>query len=77
LTEYLYQNGLAYFHTPSAVLRNQIEDLLNYPSEMPWLPQHSFFRGAWPISLKNIANLKLPIRLSVQFGINVITPIWF
>jgi len=30
LTEYLYQNGLAYFHTPSAVLRNQTEDLLNY-----------------------------------------------
>ena len=30
LTEYLYQKGLADDHTPSAVLRNQIEDLLSY-----------------------------------------------
>ena len=30
LTEYLSQKGLADNHTPSAVLRNQIEDLLSY-----------------------------------------------
>src|SRR6185437_6459586 len=30
LTEYLYQKGLTDNHTPSAVLRNQIEDLLKY-----------------------------------------------
>jgi hypothetical protein len=30
LTEYLYQEGLADNHTPSAVLRNHIEDLLSY-----------------------------------------------
>jgi hypothetical protein len=30
LTEYLYRKGIAYFHTPSAVLRNHIEDLLTY-----------------------------------------------
>ncbi len=30
LTEYLHQKGLADVHTPSAVLRNQIEDLLSY-----------------------------------------------
>ena len=30
LTEYLYQKELAYFHTPSAVLRNHVEDLLDY-----------------------------------------------
>ena len=32
LTEYLYQKGLADVHTPSAVLRNHIEDLLSYYS---------------------------------------------
>ena len=37
LTEYLYQKELAYFHTPSAVLRNQIEDLLrHYCSEVDY-----------------------------------------
>jgi hypothetical protein len=30
LTEYLYQKELVYFHTPSAVLRNHVEDLLDY-----------------------------------------------
>jgi DNA-binding ferritin-like protein (Dps family) len=30
LAEYLYQKGLANDHTPSAVLRNQIVDLLSY-----------------------------------------------
>jgi hypothetical protein len=30
LTEYLYQKGLAHNHTPSAVLRNHIEDLLRH-----------------------------------------------
>jgi hypothetical protein len=30
LTEYLYQKGLAEDHTPSAVLRNHVEDLLRY-----------------------------------------------
>ena len=35
LTKYLYQKGLADVHTPSAVLRNQIEDLLrHYCSEV-------------------------------------------
>ena len=35
LTEYLYQKGLADGHTPSAVLRNHIEDLLrHYCSEV-------------------------------------------
>ncbi len=35
LTEYLYQKGLADVHTPSAVLRNHIEDLLrDYCSEV-------------------------------------------
>ena len=32
LIEYLYQKGLADVHTPSAVLRNHIEDLLRYYS---------------------------------------------